>query len=88
MTKILPARRKTSHYPSVMPAPQPRGKRAEDTMTGCQILAAADLARAAAPGSRYMRGRLEHSAAMWTARAELLGRVEASAGKRMQAAAG
>jgi hypothetical protein len=54
----------------------PSGKRAEDTGAGCRAKAAADLARAHAPGGDYMRQRLEHSAAMWAERAGLLERIE------------
>ena len=62
-------------------APAPRsavrsGKRAEDTGAGCRANAAADLARARAPGGDYMRERLERSAAVWAERAGLLERLE------------
>jgi len=64
--------------PSKMAAPQPlrAGKRAEDTGAGCRANAAADLARAHAPGGDYMRERLEQSAAVWAERASLLERLE------------
>jgi hypothetical protein len=62
------------------------GKRAEDTGAGCRANAAADLARAHAPGGDYMRVRLEHSAAVWTARATLLERLELNFQRRMHAA--
>jgi len=52
------------------------GKRPEDTAVGCHANAAANLVRANAPGSDYMRVRLEHSAAVWTARGDLLERIE------------
>lgn len=52
------------------------GKRAEDTGAGCRAKAAADLARAHAPGGDYMRQRLEQSAAVWAERASLLERLE------------
>lgn len=52
------------------------GKRAEDTGVGCRAKAAADLVRARAPGSAFMRLRLEHSAAVWSERADLLERLE------------
>ena len=58
-----------------LPTPPRTGKRAEDTAAGCRAKAAADLARAAAPGSEHFRWRLEHSAAAWTARADLLDRL-------------
>ena len=54
----------------------PSGKRAEDTGAGCRAKAAADLARAHAPGGDYRRLRLEQSAAKWAERASLLERLE------------
>jgi hypothetical protein len=65
--------------PSRKAAPQSgahSGKRAEDTGAGCRAKAAADLARAHAPGGDYMRQRLERSAAVWAERASLLERLE------------
>jgi hypothetical protein len=60
-----------------LPRPAVRsGKRHEDTATGCRANAAADLGRAHAPGGDFMRARLEHSAAVWTTRADLLERLE------------
>ena len=59
-------------------SPARRVKRAEDTADGCRANAAADLARAAAAGALQMRIRMENSAAVWSARADLLGRLEAS----------
>ncbi|HEV2817158.1 MAG TPA: hypothetical protein VGW40_08060 [Allosphingosinicella sp.] len=52
------------------------GKRAEDTAAGCRANAAADLGRAGVPGGDFMRLRLEHSAAVWSERADLLERLE------------
>jgi hypothetical protein len=69
----------------VLAAPRPQspprhvsrsGKRAEDTALGCRANAAADLGRAGAPGGDFMRVRLEHSAAVWSERADLLDRLE------------
>ena len=78
------------------PAPPPRtppsmptvrhNRRAEDTGAGCRANAAADLARAGAPGGDYMRRRLEQSAAVWTERATLLERLEKSFQRRVNAA--
>ena len=56
-------------------APPPRirgGRRDEDTAAGCRTRAAADLDRAVAMGADPMRWRMEHSAAAWQARADLL----------------
>jgi len=58
------------------------GKRAEDTARGCRANAAADLGRAGAPGGDFMRLRLEHSAAVWSERADLLDRLEKKSLKR------
>ena len=62
------------------------GKRAEDTAVGCRANAAADLGRAGAPGGDFMRVRLEHSAAVWSARADLLDRLEKKSVKRANGA--
>ena len=75
--------------PLGQPAPRVagrQGKRAEDTGAGCRANAAADLARAGAPGGDYRRLRLEHSAAIWTERAILLERLETKFRRRMRAA--
>jgi len=62
------------------------GKRAEDTAAGCRANATADLLRAHAPGGDFMRLRLEHSAAVWSARADLLARLETKSQMRAGAA--
>lgn len=72
---------------SAAPRPAPRravrsGKRSEDTGAGCRANAAADLARAGAPGGDFMRMRLEQSAAVWNERAELLERLERNFARR------
>jgi hypothetical protein len=67
-------------------APARHNKRAEDTGAGCRANAAADLARAGAPGGDYMRVRLERSAAVWTERAALLERLEKNFKRRILAA--
>ena len=67
-------------------APVRHNKRAEDTGAGCRANAAADLARAGAPGGDYMRERLERSAAVWTERATLLERLERNFKRRMHTA--
>lgn len=66
--------------------PVRHSKRAEDTGAGCRANAAADLARAGAPGGDYMRVRLERSAAVWTERATLLERLEKNFKRRTLAA--
>ena len=65
-------------------SPVRHNKRLEDTGAGCRANAAADLARASAPGGDYMRQRLEHSAAVWTERATLLERLERNFKRRMR----
>jgi len=55
-----------------------RRKRPEDTADGCRAHAAADLRRAADLTGDHVRWRFEHSAAAWTARADMLGRLEAN----------
>jgi hypothetical protein len=62
------------------------GKRAEDTAAGCRANATADLLRAHAPGGDFMRLRLEHSAAVWSERADLLTRLEKKSLRRAGAA--
>jgi hypothetical protein len=70
------------HRPRPSPHIVRSGKRAEDTAAGCRANAAADLGRAGAPGSDFMRLRLEHSAAVWTERADLLDRLERKSRQR------
>ena len=76
---------------ATLPAPvrletvRPR-KRSEDTASGCRAKAVADLERAES-GTQQFRWRLESSAAAWTARADLLERLERRfAGRRTSAA--
>jgi hypothetical protein len=79
--------------PAPVAPPQPRlsrpavrsGKRSEDTAAGCRANAAADLGRAGAPGGDFMRARLEHSASVWTERADLLERLEKKFRQRIAA---
>ena len=44
----------------------------EDTPEGCDAMAAADMARAAAQVSGWGKIRFEHSAVMWSRRARML----------------
>lgn len=55
-----------------------RHRKREDTADGCRSLATADLERAADAINDHIRDRFERSANAWTARANLLGKVEAS----------
>jgi predicted RNA polymerase sigma factor len=64
-------------------------RRKEDTAAGCRELAAASLSLILPTGTLNEQHRFEHSAVMWTARADLLARLElrtdmASATKRSQ----
>ena len=78
---LVTARMKAPPRPAVR-----SGKRSEDTAAGCRANAAADLGRAHAPGGDFMRLRLEHSAAVWTERADLLERLEKKFLRRTSAA--
>jgi hypothetical protein len=71
--------------PPIMRAPEAAGlerlstshrKQPQDTEEGCRAFAAADLASAGALTGAYPRARMEHSAATWTTRADLLHRLE------------
>jgi len=65
--------------PAIAAPPGRKGARkAEDTAGGCRRLAAADLERAASSASEQMRAVIEHSATVWSARADLLDRLEAA----------
>jgi len=68
------------------PAPPRRRKKPEDTSQGCRAFAAADLDRAAGIVGGHARGRYERSAAVWTARADLLARLEAKTEARLRGA--
>ena len=56
-----------------------RRRQPQDTEQGCRDFAAADLARADDLVAGWPRARMEHSAAAWTARADLLHRVRGKA---------
>ena len=51
-------------------------KKRENTADGCRTLAHEDWMRAASVSNDHMRHALERSAEVWTARANLLQRVE------------
>ena len=53
-------------------------RKPEDSAEGCRLLASDDRARAEQSDSAHMRFRLACSAEAWTARAELLDRLEAN----------
>lgn len=54
---------------------------------GCRLLAAGNMAEAAARGVGNRKLRLEHSAAVWVARAEMLERLDRKRAIRLAAAA-
>ena len=57
--------------------PQTR-KQPHDTSAGCRVRAAEDLVRAEGAGTPSARAKMEHSSATWTARADILHRLETS----------
>ena len=71
------------HFPTLTA----RRKRPEDSPGGCREMAAADLRRADALVGDHVRWRYLHSAEAWTARAELLDRLEAKFQARVRGAA-
>lgn len=62
-----------------------RGRQVHDTAAGCLALAAADLARATRMATAMGRAKLEHSAASWSSRADMLNRLSASQNARLRA---
>ena len=72
----VPRRRAAKSTAAVPPVRANRDAR--DTAAGCFERAAADLLKAAPMVIANERARMEASAASWTARAELLTRLEAS----------
>jgi hypothetical protein len=64
-----------------------RGRQLHDTAAGCHGLAAADRARASAMDTAMGRAKLEHSAAAWMARGDMLQRLDASHEARLRAIA-
>jgi hypothetical protein len=68
-------------------AARPIARKREDTSLGCREMAAADHVRADATDTEHMRLRMESSADAWTARADMLQRLERSHDARLAAAA-
>jgi hypothetical protein len=64
-----------------------RGRQAHDTAAGCHSMAAADLDRAGRMDTAQGRAKLEHSAATWSARGDMLQRLTASHEARLRAGA-
>jgi hypothetical protein len=64
------------------PSPGPLLKQRHDTAAGCRHRATADLLEAATMARAHSRERLERSSAAWTARAEVLHRIESSIDKK------
>ena len=67
------ARGPETHLPRLS---QAHRKQPQDTEQGCRGFAEADLASAGELGAGWPRARMEHSAAAWTTRADLLHRLE------------
>lgn len=81
------ATKPSASSPAGPPARLPRllhrsTKAAQDTAAGCRARAAADLATAATMDTANGRQKLEHSATTWTARGDLLARLEAGRSTR------
>ena len=64
-----------------------RGRQAHDTAAGCHSMAAADRDRAGTMDTAMGRAKLEHSAAAWAARGDMLQRLTASHEARLRAGA-
>lgn len=62
----------------LLPLTRQHSKQPQDTAAGCRIRAEADLEQAGRMDTAHGRERFEHSAASWTARGELLARLDAS----------
>ena len=60
-------------------------RKPEDTADGCRLLASDDRTRAEQSESAHMRLRLVSSAAAWTARADLLERLEEQRARMIEA---
>jgi hypothetical protein len=67
-------------------APPRRRKKPEGRSRGCRALAAADLDHAAGIVGGHARRRYDRRAAVWTARADLVARLEANAEARLREA--
>lgn len=85
MPMVNPRTRRVAAAPSAICAPEvarlprlslARNKQPQDTERGCREFAAADLAAAGALAGGWPRARMEHSAAAWATRADLLHRLE------------
>ena len=64
------------------------GKQGHNSGEGCRELARGSLAEAQASVVPNLKLRLEHSAATWTARAEMLERLDRQRNRRLEAEAG
>jgi hypothetical protein len=73
---LAPEHRWISKGSTLNPAPGPLQKERRDTAEGCRDRATADLLQAVSMATAHGRQMLERSAASWSARAELLLRIE------------
>ncbi len=64
-----------------------KGRLSHDTAAGCHAMAAADIVRAAGMDTAMGRAKLEHSAASWTSRGDMLQRLSLSHEARLRSAA-
>jgi hypothetical protein len=80
-----PEHRWVSKGSTLNPSPGPLLKQRRDTAEGCRDRATADLLEAVTMATAHSRQMLERSAASWTARADLLQRIEASIKTRLDA---
>lgn len=80
-----PEHRWISNGSTLNPSPGPLMKQRRDTAEGCRDRAAADLLEAVTMATARSRKMLERSAASWNARSELLQRMEAGIGAKLNA---
>jgi hypothetical protein len=67
-----------SEQSTLNPSPGPLLKQRRDTAEGCRERATADLLEAVTMATAHSRQMFERSSAAWTARAEVLHRIESS----------
>ena len=74
----VPPRKSDAADSGLLTLMRQHGKQPQDTAAGCRIRAEADLEQAGRMDTAHGRERFEHSAASWTARGDLLARLDAS----------
>jgi hypothetical protein len=78
-----PEHRWISNRSTLNPSSGPLLKQRRDTAAGCRDRATADLLEAVTMATPHSRRMLERSAASWTARAEMLQRIDESVATRL-----